>query len=816
MTSDRQEEKAEQVEKEEASSSPEASGVIDIEIPAELPVLPMRNVTLFPGITTPIVIGRESSVHLIEETLRREKLVGLVAQRDPAEEKPRPDGLYTVGTAARLLQAQRHPDGTFRVLIQGLRRLKVLDYVQEEPYLRARVQSLQDIVELSPDTERLQVYLVQQFGKLIAHTPLMPGELLLAISSIPSPGMVSDLIAGHLNIPLAEKQELLEMLEVKARLAKLGFIVTRELEVIEIGQKIHSEVQSEMAKGQREYILRQQMKAIQRELGEEGEETVYRDLEERITAAKMPPEVEHVARHQLERLRTIPAASPEHTVVTTYLDWLTSLPWSVTTEDTLDTVHAQAVLDEDHFDLERIKERIVEFLAVRQLRPDSKGPILCFVGPPGTGKTSLGRSIARALGRKFVRISLGGVRDEAEIRGHRRTYIGALPGRIIQAIRQAKSRNPVFILDEIDKLGMDFRGDPAAALLEVLDPEQNATFVDHYLDVPFDLSGVMFITTANSLEPIPPALRDRMEVLELSGYTDEEKLAIAQRYLIPKQLRENGLQAEHLLFTPEAIRAIIRGYTREAGLRNLERTIARVCRKVARKRTEGQTDSVEVTLQNLEDFLGPRQFFAEVAERTGIPGVVTGLAWTPTGGEILFVEATRMRGKGGLILTGHLGEVMKESAQAALSYVRSNALTLGIAEDLFERSDIHIHVPAGAIAKDGPSAGVAMVVALTSLLTHTPVKPLTAMTGEITLRGKVLPVGGIKEKVLAAGRAGISTVILPRHNEKDLTDVPKEIREKISFVFVDEIQEAILAALGRTLASGTRATQPEPSAEARV
>jgi len=570
-----------------------------------------------------------------------------------------------------------------------------------------------------------------------------------------------------------------------------------------------------MAKGQREFILRQQMRAIQRELGEEGEEAVLRELDERITAAQLPTNVEKVAKHELERLRTIPPASPERTVATTYLDWLTNLPWAITTEDTLDTVHAQAVLDEDHFDLERVKERIVEFLAVRQLRPESKGPILCLVGPPGTGKTSLGRSIARALGRKFMRISLGGVRDEAEIRGHRRTYVGALPGRIIQALRQVKSRNPVFILDEIDKLGMDFRGDPSAALLEVLDPEQNATFVDHYLDVPFDLSAVMFITTANFLDPIPPALRDRMEVLELPGYTDEEKVAIAQRYLIPKQLHENGLQAEHLAFMPEAIRDVIAGYTREAGLRNLERTLARVCRKVARGRTEGRKETVEITPKNLADFLGPRQFFAEVAERAGIPGVATGMAWTPAGGEILFVEATRMRGKGGLTLTGHLGDVMKESAQAALSYVRSNAPALDIAEDLFERTDIHIHVPAGATAKDGPSAGVAMVVALTSLLTSTPVRPATAMTGEITLRGKVLPVGGIKEKVLAAGRAGVSTVILPHHNEKDLVDVPLEIREKITFVFVEEIQEAISAALKGEGGRSAFAVQ-EPPREMRI
>jgi ATP-dependent Lon protease len=784
--------------------------------PTQLPIMPIRGVALFPGISGPLSVGREASVRLIEDAVAGEKLVGLVAQRDPTEDKPLPTGLYAVGVVARLHGVQRLPDGTLRVLAQGLQRIQVAEYVQEGPYFRARVELMQDIVEPSKELESLQVYVVQQFSKLTAQTPLMAGELLAGLANISAPGMIADIIAGHLNIPLAEKQELLEALDVKTRLSRLSAIVTRELEVLELGQKIQSQVQTEMAKGQREFILRQQMKAIQRELGEEGEEATFRELGERITAAQMSPDVDKVARHELERLRTIPPASPEHTIVTTYLDWLTSLPWAVTTEDTLDTVHAQAVLDEDHFDLERVKERILEFLAVRQLQPESQGPILCLAGPPGTGKTSLGRSIARALGRTFVRISLGGVRDEAEIRGHRRTYIGALPGRIIQALRQAKSRNPVFILDEIDKLGMDFRGDPGAALLEVLDPEQNATFVDHYLDVPFDLSSVMFITTANFLDPIPPALRDRMEVLELAGYTEEEKVAIAQRYLIPKQRKENGLEEAHLSFSPNAIRELISGYTREAGLRNLERTIARVCRKVARARTEGRTEPVEVTPRNLTDFLGPRLFVSEVAERTGIPGVATGLAWTPTGGEILFIEATRMRGKGGLTLTGHLGDVMKESAQAALSYVRSNALALGIAEDFFERTDLHIHVPAGATAKDGPSAGVAMVVALTSLLTNRRIKSSTAMTGEITLRGKVLPVGGVKEKVLAAGRAGITTVILPRRNEKDLVDVPKEIREKMNFLFVDEIDEAVAAALPKAGEEEVVVTPQEPRAEMRI
>ncbi len=786
------------------TASPETTSPVTIEseqpskgdtIPALLAILPMRDVGLFPGISGPLSIGRESSVRLIEAAFTGDRIIGLVVQRNPGEDKPRASGLYPVGVAARIHHAQRLPDGTLRVLAQGLQRIRVGEYTQEDPYFRAQVLVLGDEGELDKEVEHLQAYLVQQFTKLTSQTPLMPGELLAALSNISAPGILADVITGHMNIPLAEKQELLEALNVKARLSRLSTIVTRELEVLEIGHKIQAEVQTEMAKGQREFLLRQQMKAIQHELGEEGEEAGIRATGERIAAAQMPPEIEKVATHELERLRTIPPASPEHTVVTTYLDWLTNLPWAITTEDTLDTVHAQTILDEDHFDLEKIKERILEFLAVRQLRPESKGPILCLVGPPGTGKTSLGRSIARALGRKFVRIALGGVRDEAEIRGHRRTYIGALPGRIIHAIRQAKSRNPVFILDEIDKLGADFRGDPSSALLEVLDPEQNATFVDHYLDVPFDLSGVMFITTANSLDPIPPALRDRMEVLELPGYTAEEKVAITQRYLIAKQRTENGLHEEHLSFTPEALRALIAGYTREAGLRNLERTVARVCRKVARAHTEGRKAPVLVTPYNLADFLGPVVFVSEIAERTRIPGVVTGLAWTPTGGDILFIEATRMRGKGGLTLTGHLGDVMKESAQAALSYIRSNATTLGIADDFFERVDIHIHVPAGAIAKDGPSAGVAMVVALTSLFTNQRVRFATAMTGEMTLRGKVLAVGGIKEKVLAAARAGITTVILPQHNEKDLIDVPQEIRDKMRFLFVEEIQEAIAAAL---------------------
>jgi ATP-dependent Lon protease len=614
--------------------------------------------------------------------------------------------------------------------------------------------------------------------------------------NIKDPGKVSDLVASNLNISLEEKQDLLNTPEVKSRLEKLSAILNREIELLEIGHKIQSQVQSELNKNQKEFYLRQQMKAIQKELGDsDPRSSEIEELRRRIEEAGMPEEPKKAADNELERLRIIPAESAEHTVVRTYLEWLANLPWSKSTEDNLDIPHARGVLDEDHYDLEKIKDRILEYLAVRQLKKDPKGPILCFVGPPGTGKTSLGRSIARAIGRKFQRISLGGVRDEAEIRGHRRTYIGALPGRMIQAIRNAGSNNPLFMLDEIDKLGMDFRGDPASALLEVLDPEQNSTFVDHYLDVPFDLSKIMFITTANYLEPVPPALRDRMEVIELAGYTEEEKLEIARRHLIKKQRTENGLTESDIEFADEGIQEIIRSYTREAGLRNLEREIGRVCRKVARRITEGNRELVVINREAVRGFLGPERFFSEVAERLGEPGVATGLAWTPNGGEILFIESTRMAGKKGLTLTGHLGEVMKESAQAALSYIRTRAERFGIPGDFFDNSDLHVHVPAGAIPKDGPSAGVAMAVSLISLLTGRPVRHDVAMTGEITLRGRVLPVGGVKEKVLGAKRAGIKLVILPMRNEKDLEELADEVRKEMRFVFVETIDDVVRHAL---------------------
>ncbi|MGH8006100.1 MAG: endopeptidase La, partial [Candidatus Binatia bacterium] len=609
-------------------------------------------------------------------------------------------------------------------------------------------------------------------------------------------GKVSDLVASNLNISVEEKQDLFNNLDVRVRLEKLSTILNREIELVELGHKIQSQVQSELNKNQKEFYLRQQMRAIQKELGEgEGRSNEIEDLRKKIEDAKMPEEARKAADNELERLRMIPPESAEHSMVRTYLEWLINLPWAVSTADNLDIPHARQVLDEDHYDLEKIKDRILEYLAVRKLKKDPKGPILCFVGPPGVGKTSLGRSIARAIGRKFIRLSLGGIRDEAEIRGHRRTYIGSLPGRMIQSLRTAGSNNPLFMLDEIDKLGMDFRGDPASALLEVLDPEQNFSFSDHYLEVPFDLSKVMFITTANYLEPVPPALRDRMEVIELAGYTEEEKLEIAKRHLIPKQIKENGLTDDLIVFTDEAVLIIARSYTHEAGVRNLERELGRVCRKVARAVTEGQTEKTEITVAKVIALLGPERYFPEVAERTQEPGVAIGLAWTPNGGDILFIESTRMPGKKGLLLTGHLGEVMKESAQAALSYIRSRTDRLGVAPDFFENCDLHVHIPAGAIPKDGPSAGVTMATSLASLLTGRPVRSDLAMTGEITLRGKVMPVGGIKEKVLAARRAGVTTVIMPKRNEKDLEDVPANVRAEMQFRFVETVDEVLDLAL---------------------
>jgi ATP-dependent Lon protease len=768
----------------------------DISVPEELPMLPLRGVVIFPSAIVPLLISRGSSLKVVEQVLATDRMLGLVAQKNPEDEQPDVLGLYSRGTAGRILKMLKYPDGSVRILVQGLRRIEAVEYVQHLPFYRARVRHLSDVYEPSKDLEAVQAHMVNQFAKFVSMIPYLPDELQGVVMNIKDPGKVTDLIASNLNISLEEKQDLLGTLEVRLRMEKLSTILNREIELLELGHKIQSQVQSELSKHQKEFYLRQQMRAIQKELGEgDPRAAELEELRKKLEDAKLPPTALKAAEGELERLRIIPPESAEHTVVRTYLEWLVNLPWAVSTEDNLDIPHARRVLDEDHYDLEKIKDRILEYLAVRQLKKDPKGPILCFVGPPGTGKTSLGRSIARAMGRKFVRLSLGGIRDEAEIRGHRRTYIGSLPGRIIQNLRNAGSNNPLFMLDEIDKLGADFRGDPASALLEVLDPEQNNTFVDHYLDVPFDLSRVMFVTTANLLDPIPPPLRDRMEVIELAGYTEEEKLEIARRHLIPKQMRENGLPDGHITFQTDGLTHVIRHYTREAGLRNLEREIGRLCRKVARGLTEGKTEPVTVDAAKVHEFLGPERFFSEIAERTHEAGVAIGLAWTPMGGDIMFIESTKMSGKKGLTLTGHLGEVMKESAQAALSYVRSRGERLGIAGDFFENVDLHIHVPAGAVPKDGPSAGVTIATSLASLLTGRLVRHDVAMTGEITLRGKVLAVGGIKEKVLGARRAGINTIILPKRNEKDLEDVPETVRAEMHFIFVETIDEVLQHAL---------------------
>jgi ATP-dependent Lon protease len=767
-----------------------------ITVPDELPVLPLRGVVVFPSAIVPLLISRGPSLKVVEQALSGDRMVALAAQKTPEDEAPGADGLYERGTAGRILKMLKYPDQSVRILVQGLRRIELGEFTQMEPFFRARIRELQDVRDETTDLEAMQAHMVNQFAKFVSMIPYLPDELQVVAMNIKDPAKVTDLIASNLNVAMDEKQELLAQLDVRVRLDRLTAILKREIELLELGQKIQTQVQDELSKNQKDFYLRQQMRAIQKELGEgDPRENEIDELRKKLDTANPPEAVRKAAENELDRLRMIPVESAEHTVVRTYLEWIVNLPWSISTEDNLDIPHARQVLDDDHYDLEKIKDRILEFLAVRKLKNDSKGPILCFVGPPGTGKTSLGRSIARALGRKYVRISLGGMRDEAEIRGHRRTYIGALPGRIIQSLRTAGSNNPVMIFDEIDKLGADFRGDPASAMLEVLDPEQNSTFQDHYLDVPVDLSKVLFITTANQLDPIPPPLRDRMEVIELAGYTDTDKLQIARRHLIPKQVAENGLSADMVQFTDEGLLFLIHRYTREAGLRNLEREIGGICRKVARAVTEGQTEPVIATPQKVRELLGPERFFSEVAERTDEPGVAVGLVWTPMGGDIIFIEATKMAGKKGVTVTGNLGDVMKESAQAALSHIRSRAKRLGIPEDFFESMDIHIHVPAGAVPKDGPSAGVTLATALTSLLTGRPVRHDVAMTGEITLRGKVLPVGGIKEKVLGAHRAGIKTIILPKRNEKDLEDVPDAVRQQLRFVFADTIEQVLETAL---------------------
>ncbi|MFH1006231.1 MAG: endopeptidase La [Candidatus Latescibacterota bacterium] len=762
-------------------------------IPSQIPILPVRDVVLYPYTVAPLVIQRPGSAKLIDDAAAGSRIVGVVTQRETRIEDPGPKDLYEIGSAGLIHKMLKIPDGSVRILVQGLARIRIRDFAQTDPYLKANVTVLEEVMEKTLELEGMTRNISNQFRQVVSLTPHLPDELQVAISSMDHPGRMADLVAFSLpNLSSRERQDILEMLDVKTRLEHLMVLLGREVEVLEVGTKIQTQVQTEMGKLQREFWLRKQLEEIRKELGEENErETETQELRERIEQAGLPEEAKQEAERELNRLAKMPAQAAEYTVARTYLDWLLDLPWNTATEDRLDIVQARKVLDEDHYDLEKIKERILEYLAVRKLKSDMKGPILCLVGPPGTGKTSLGRSIAQALGRKFVRISLGGVRDEAEIRGHRRTYVGALPGRIIQGMKKAGSNNPVFMMDEVDKIGADFRGDPSAALLEVLDPEQNSTFSDHYLEVPFDLSNVMFVTTANTLAPVPPALLDRMEVITLTGYTQEQKRRIAQQYLIPRQLEAHGLTGSSMELADEALLRIIREYTREAGLRNLEREIAQVCRKVAKTLAEEEAVPGRITADRIPDFLGPQRFFNEVAERSNEPGVATGLAWTQAGGDIIFIEATKMRGSKNLILTGQLGEVMKESAQAALSFVRSRANRLGLREDFFQKNDIHIHVPSGGIPKDGPSAGIAITTALVSLLTDRPVRPGLAMTGEVTLRGKVLPVGGIKEKVLAARRAGIDTVILPKWNEQDLDELAEDIRKELHFKFVDRMDEVL-------------------------
>src|SRR5213594_491716 len=771
-------------------------------VPDILSILPLRNTVVFPRAVVPLGAGRASSLRLIEEALAGSRLVGAVLQRDAAEEAPDAAGLYTVGTVVVIHKAFKQADGTLRLIVQGLERFRIVEMVQESPYLRARIEHIADDGDTSPtvELEALARSALGLFQKIVSLSPTLPDELANVAAAAEGPSALADLIASSLpTLSTALRQELLETIAVKQRLERLVGALGKEAEVLELGSKIQSDVQSEMSKTQREYYLREQMKAIQKELGEADERTQeIETLRKRIEAAGMPDEAKGEALRELDRLAKMPPAAAEYTVARTYIDWLVSMPWQQETADYVDIAGARGILDEDHEGVEKIKERILEYLAVKKIRASGKDPILCFVGPPGVGKTSLGRSTARALGRKFHRISLGGMRDEAEIRGHRRTYIGALPGQIIQGLRRVGTKNPVFMLDEIDKLGMDFRGDPASALLEVLDPEQNVSFRDHYLDVAFDLSRVLFITTANVTDTVAPALRDRMEIIPLAGYTEEEKIAIAQRHLVPKQAREHGLgPAVDIEFTPEALRLLARGYTREAGVRNLEREIASVCRKVARRRAEGHTEAMRITPDVVTSFLGvPRFELEEVEERTRVPGVAIGLAWTPAGGDILFVEATRMKGARTLTLTGQLGDVMKESVQAALSWVRSHADELGIAPDFWEMSDIHVHVPAGAIPKDGPSAGVTMTTALVSLLTGRRVRSALAMTGEVSLAGRVLPVGGIKEKVLAAHRAGIRTLLLPKRNAKNLIeDVPLRVRDEMTIHLVDSVPDVLRLAL---------------------
>jgi len=766
-------------------------------MPSELPVLPLMNTVIYPNMVAPLLVQRQKSLRCVDAaTLREPKVIGLFTQKQPTDDEPTAESLYRVGTAGLLLQMLKMPDGGARIIVRGMERVRLVETLSEDPLITARIEPIEEVVTDSVELQALTRTVVELFQRVVSFVPNVPDEVKVILVNITDPGRLADFVAANLSLSIGDRQAILELADVRERLQRIVALLNREVETLEVASKIQMQVHDEMAKTQKEYFLREQMKAIQKELGQDDERSAeVEELRKKLDEAKLPEEARKEADRELDRLARIPSASAEYTVVRTYLDWLISLPWSIATTDNLDIVRAARVLDEDHHDLAKVKDRILEFLAVRKLKPEGKSPILCFVGPPGVGKTSLGRSIARAMERKFFRMSLGGVRDEAEIRGHRRTYIGALPGRILQGIRRAGSNNPVFMLDEVDKLGADFRGDPSSALLEVLDPEQNFSFSDHYLDVAFDLSRAMFITTANLLDPVPPALRDRMEVIELPGYAEHDKMAIAKAYLVPRQIDENGLAGRHVAFDDRAVLRIIREYTREAGVRNLERELGSVCRKIAKDFARGKPRPRTVRAANIPKFLGAPKFERDARERLKEPGIAIGLVWTAAGGDILFIESSIMPGQQRLTLTGQLGDVIKESAQAALTYIRAHTDELGIQADFFKDRDIHIHFPAGAIPKDGPSAGVTIAASLVSLLTGNRVRSDIAMTGEITLRGRVLPVGGIKEKVLAAHRAGLRRIILPHRNVKDLEDVPKDIRDELEIIPADTLGQVISAAI---------------------
>jgi ATP-dependent Lon protease len=781
----------------------------ELTFPATLPVLPLKDTVVFPESVTPLAIGQDRSIKLIEDVVSGDRVLALVTVKDSVAEQPGWDDLYEVGTAAVIHKMIKVPDGTLRILVQGIRRIRLERQVQSDPYLLGEFSELPDEVEDTPEVQALTRNVQSLFERIIGLVPYLPEELQIAAANVDDPSALGNLVASTLRLKTEEKQRLLELPDVEGRLREISAILNRELEVFELGSKIQSQVQEEMEKGQREFFLRQQLKAIQEELGEgDPEAAEVKELRSRFESMELPEEVQKAVDRELGRLERLPAAAAEYGVIRTYLDWIASLPWNQTTVDNLDLANAKQVLDEDHFDLEKVKERILEHLAVSKLKNETSGPILCFVGPPGVGKTSLGQSIARALGRKFARLSVGGVRDEAEIRGHRRTYIGAMPGTIIRHLRDAESMNPVLLIDEIDKMGADFRGDPASAMLEVLDPEQNRNFRDHYLDLAFDLSKVLFICTANTLDTIPTPLLDRMDVISLSGYTEDEKYGIAKRYLVPKQLDAHGLDPQQVAISDRALRLIIREYTREAGVRNLERRLADVLRKAARQIAEGKLRAKRLRIdeRRVRSWLGPRRYEGEVRKRTSDPGVATGLAFTAAGGDILFFEATAYPGKGRLTVTGQLGDVMQESAQAALSWVRAHTETLGLEPEWFREHDIHLHVPAGAVPKDGPSAGITMATAIASLVRNEPVSDDVGMTGEITLTGQVLPIGGVREKTLAAQRAGLKRVILPRDNEPDLAELPAETKRELDFVLVDSIDQVFDAAF-----DGKTATRPKPS-----